>query len=198
MRFLRKIYRKLIKRKKSRAKKLFFTKDFFNGNNYIIGDYSYGKPNVLFENDKAKLTIGKFCSIADKVTIFLGGNHRTDWVTTYPFNALKLYFPEASQIKGHPATKGDVWIGNDVWIGSNVIILSGVKIGNGAVIAAGSVVTKDVGVYEIWGGNPVRFIKKRFDNETIIRLNKLQWWDWDINKIRNNLDILCSTNFENL
>lgn len=60
----------------------------------------------------------------------------------------------------------------------------GVTIGDGAVIGAGSVVTKDVGPYEIWAGNPARFIRKRFDDETIEKLLESQWWNWDDEKLK--------------
>jgi acetyltransferase-like isoleucine patch superfamily enzyme len=176
----------------------FYTKDIFRDKKYIIGDYTYGKPRVLFENDEANLIIGKFCSIADEVTIFLGGNHRTDWITTYPFNVLNSDFPEASQIEGHPATKGDVIIGNDVWIGRGVIIMSGITIGDGAVIAAGSVVSRNVGDYEIWGGNPSKLLKMRFECNAILKLQKLKWWDWEISRIKDNIECLCSNNLDKI
>ena len=172
----------------------FFTKDIFKDKKYKIGEFTYGTPTVLFENDEANLYIGNFCSIADNVTIFLGGNHRPDWISTYPFSVLTDLFPEASGITGHPATKGDVVIANDVWIGRDVIIMSGVKIGNGAVIAAGSVVSKDIGDYEIWGGNPSRFIKKRFTDDKIDYLKKTEWWNWEITRIEENITIICSEN----
>ena len=91
-----------------------------------------------------------------------------------------------------PATKGDVVIGNDVWIGYRAIILSGVTIGDGAVIAAGAVVTKDVPAYGIVGGNPAKLIKKRFDDETIPRLLKIAWWNWDDAKIEKFLPLLLN------
>ena len=84
-----------------KKEKVFFTKEFLKNWNFQIGDYTYGNPRILFPNDKSKLTIGKFCSIAEGVTIFLGGNHRLDWVSTYPFNKLHNYFPEAKIIEGH-------------------------------------------------------------------------------------------------
>lgn len=85
----------------------------------------------------------------------MGGNHRTDWLTTYPFGHIhKDIFTNFSGV-GHPATKGSVVIGNDVWIGTNVTIMSGVSIGDGAVIANNSHVVKDVLPYSIVGGNPV-------------------------------------------
>ena len=59
-----------------------------------------------------------------------------------------------------------------------------VTIGDGAVIGGGSVVTKDVGPYEIWAGNPARFIRKRFDDETIEKLLKIKWWDWSDEQLK--------------
>ncbi len=53
-----------------------------------------------------------------------------------------------------------VEIGNKVWIGANAVILKGITIGDGAVIAAGAVVNKDIPSHEVWGGVPVKFIRK--------------------------------------
>lgn len=172
--------------------KPFFTKDILKNTKYNIGDFSYGGPKVLHWGETATLKIGKFCSIAENVSILLGGNHRMDWVTTYPFPVLSETFPGFQHIEGLPATKGDVVIGNDVWIGYSVIILSGVTIADGAVITAGAVITKNVGPYEVWGGNPAKFIKKRFSDEIINRLMTEKWWDWPIEKIKKNIPSLCS------
>ncbi|MEY3499333.1 MAG: hypothetical protein RL308_1002 [Bacteroidota bacterium] len=169
-----------------------FTKDLLIQDNVSVGDYTYGMPKVHFLDGGTQLIIGKFCSIAGEVTIFLGGNHRVDWFTTYPFNVLHESFPEARDIVGHPSTKGDVHIKNDVWIGSGSKILSGVTIGNGAVIAANSLVSKNVGDYEIWGGNPAKFIKHRFNPEIIDLLLKMEWWNWPMSKINKNVHLLCS------
>lgn len=196
---LKNLLRKIIFRKKKQVVvQAFFTKDFFCDKKFEIGDFSYGCPTVLFENNETNLFIGKFCSIADNVTIFLGGNHRTDWITTYPFNALKCYFPEASNIKGHPATKGDVRIGNDVWIGRGVIIMSGVTISDGAVVGAGSVVSKNIGAYEIWAGNPAKFVKKRFCDDEIQSLLEIKWWDRPISEIAINMEYLCSNDLSKI
>lgn len=184
--------------KKEESTTFLFTNQINSLKNYPIGDYTYGKPKVIYPNKNANLRIGKFCSIAKNVTIFLGGNHRVDWISTYPFFEIFQDIPTHKIIAGHPSTKGDVTIGNDVWIGRNVTILSGVKIGNGAVIAAGAVITKNIGCYEIWGGNPAKMIKKRFDQETIEYLEKLKWWDWDLDKIKSNVDSLCSNNINQI
>ena len=81
-------------------------------------------------------------------------------------------------------------IGNDVWIGWDVLIKGGVTIGNGAVIGARSVVTKDVPPYAVVAGVPAKVIKYRFEQEKIDLLQQLQWWDWDIDRIYENLDRL--------
>ncbi|MEI6155241.1 MAG: CatB-related O-acetyltransferase [Deltaproteobacteria bacterium] len=96
--------------------------------------------------------------------------------------------------KGHPRDKGDVIIGNDVWIGQGVTILSGVSIGDGAVIAAKSIVTKSVKPYEIVGGNPSKHIRFRFSEDYIEKMLKIQWWNWEISKITENIELLTSDN----
>lgn len=173
-----------------------YTKDRIARANIEVGEYTYGYPNVLQWDDSTNLHIGKFCSIASNVTILLGGNHRTDWVSTYPFNILSSPFPKAYSIKGHPTTKGDVWIGNDVWIGHGVTILSGVHIGDGAVLGANAVVTKDVAPYSIVVGNPGRMIKKRFDEETIAALLEIGWWNWDKDHINDATPLLCNPDIQ--
>jgi len=160
-------------------------------NKYDICDYTYSKvgPTIFSWNDETKLKIGKFCSLAEEVVFILGGEHRADWITTYPFNAL---FDEGAHITGHPSSKGDIVVGNDVWIGYQSCILSGVTIGNGAIIGAKSVVTKDVPPYAIVAGNPAKFIRYRFPQETIDKLENLAWWDWDISVIKGAIPLLLS------
>lgn len=157
-----------------------------------VGRYTYGTPIVYWEDHNNPLTIGSFCSIAENVRIFCGGNHRTDWVTTYPFGHINTNVFDAKVGHGHPGSKGGVTIGHDVWIASNVTIMSGVTIGSGAVIANNSHVVKDVEPYSIVGGNPAKLIKYRFEPEIIAKLLRLQWWHWDIKQINKNLHLLCS------
>lgn len=156
------------------------------------GAYSYGVPNAISWGEGTTYSVGKFCSISSDVKLLLGGNHRVDWVSTYPFSSFSENFPEAALIKGHPATKGSITIGNDVWIGMNVTILSGVTIGDGAVIGTHLIVTKDVPPYAIVAGNPAKIIKYRFDTSTIQALLALQWWNWPLAKIKANINLLCS------
>lgn len=162
---------------------------------YSIGDYTYGFPEIIKWDNKTNLIIGKYCSIAGNVQILLGGNHRTDWVSTYPFGNFNDFKDSGADIEGHPATKGDVVIGNDVWLGHGVTILSGVKIGDGACIGALSVVTSNIPPYCVAAGNPIKIIRYRFDNETIDQLLQLKWWDWDHDRIKQNIHFLSSNNF---
>ena len=174
------------------AARLIYTKDLLE-ERYSIGDHTYGKPRVISWAEGTSLRIGKYCSISTHVIIFLGSEHRTDWVSTYPFPFL---WKEARSIKGHPFSKGDVTIGNDVTIGYNVTILSGVSIGDGAVIGTGSVVTKDIPPYAIAAGNPARVLRYRFDEETIRKLLQIKWWDWSDEKVKENVHLICSDSID--
>lgn len=156
---------------------------------YAIGEWTYGEPNVLAWGEGATLKIGRFCSIAPRVTLVLVADHRSDWVTTFPFSEL---WRGAEAFQGHPATKGDIVIGNDVWIGYGAFILSGVTIGDGAVIGAASVVTGDVAPYSIVAGNPARHVRYRFPEATIAALERIAWWDWSESEIRQALPLLLS------
>jgi len=174
----------------------FFLKDKINNPTWKIGKFTYGNPIVLDWGEGSTLQIGKFCSIAESVKIFLGGNHRTDWISTYPFNKIEDFQNIAGHITGHPVSKGDVIIGNDVWIGYGALILSGVKIGNGAIIGAYSLVTKDVKPYEIVAGNPAKHIRFRFEKDTIDMLNSSEWWNRDDVQIESLVELLCSNKFQ--
>lgn len=133
--------------------------------------------------------IGAYCSIADNCVIG-GMSHPLDWVSTSPVmykgkNCLRTNFTDLPFV----ATEHTI-IENDVWIGNNCHIKAGVKLSNGCVIGMGSVLTKDVGPYEIWAGNPAKFIRKRFDDSTIDLLLESKWWNWSDKKIKNCSDFI--------
>jgi len=158
---------------------------------FEIGVYTYGVPVVRWWGEPAVLRIGKFCSIADRVELFLGGNHRTDWATTYPFTH-SVEWPEGQTLTGHPATRGNIVIGNDVWLASGCSIVSGVTIGDGAVIGAHSVVSRDVAPYAIVSGNPSEVRRMRFDSNDIARLQEMCWWEWPEAAIHEAVPLLCA------
>ncbi|MDO9622575.1 MAG: CatB-related O-acetyltransferase [Pseudomonas sp.] len=156
---------------------------------YQIGVGTYGIPVVHDWQEGATLKIGSYTSIAEQVEIFLGGHHRSDWVTTYPFPAM---IAEARHIQGYAVSRGDVVIGSDVWLCTNSLILSGVTVGHGAVIAAGAVVSRDVAPYSIVAGNPARHIRWRFTPEICAALLEAAWWEWPEAEVRRISPLLCS------
>lgn len=139
-----------------------------------LGKYSYiGNYSTVIHT-----SIGNYTSIGDYCTIG-GMAHPLTWLSTSPVfhegkNCLNYNIGKEPFIP-HKKT----FIGHDVWIGGNCHIKSGITIGNGAVIGMGSVVTKNVGPYEIWAGNPAKQIRKRFTEEQIEALKKINWYDWN-------------------
>ena len=184
-----------------------------NNPNIIVGDYTiyndfvnhptqFEKNNVLYHYpiNQDRLIIGKFCSIACGAKfLFNSANHTLKSLSNYTF---PLFFEEWGLDKKNVASawdnKGDIIIGNDVWIGYEAVIMAGVHIGDGAVIAARAVVTKDVPPYTIVGGTPARKIRMRFEEETIARLQQIQWWNWSVEKIRQSFPYIMDGTVDRL
>lgn len=191
-------------------KRLCFLKNIIKNPNIIVGDYTYYddfkdplnfEENVLYHFDFIgdRLIIGKFCSIASGVKFIMNGaNHNINSFTTYPFGAFAKGWEAGIDSLKNLSTKGDTIVENDVWIGMGVTVMPGVKIGNGSIVATNSVVTKDVQPYSIVGGNPAKLIKKRFDDEIIKLLLEANWWDWNIEKITENIAILSGNELDKL
>lgn len=176
-----------------------YLKDVVTGPNIEIGDYTmyndferdprdFERNNVLYHYpvNGDKLRIGKFCSIACGAKfLFNSANHTLRSLSTYPFPIFyEEWGLEGKDIRQAWDNKGDIVIGNDVWIGYQAVILAGVTVGDGAIIGSRAVVTRDVPPYTIVGGVPAKPIRKRFDEDTIARLQALRWWDWDQETIR--------------
>lgn len=146
-----------------------------------IGDYSY----VMHDSSVADTTIGRFTAIAACARIG-PPNHPLDRATIHRLSYTpEYYWPAQERDHAFFATRraARVTIGNDVWIGHGVTVLAGVTIGDGAVIAAGAVVAKDVAPYEIVGGVPARFIKRRMSEDAAARMIRLAWWDWSHDRL---------------
>ena len=184
-----------------------YLKNVVNGANIEIGDYTiyndfvhdprdFERSNVLYHYpvNGDRLKIGKFCSIACGAKfLFTSGNHSLRSLSTYTF---PIFFEEwgldAKDICSAWDNRGDIVIGSDVWIGYEALILSGVTVGDGAIIGSRAVVTKNVPPYTIVGGVPAKSIRRRFDGAVIERLEKLRWWDWDIETIRRSIPAIQS------
>ncbi len=157
-----------------------------------VGKSSYGELCVVAFNNKSKVCIGNYVSIAQEVVFILDADHCTNTITTYPHKVktLRLQLFEAS-------SKGDIIVQDDVWIGYGSTILSGVTIGQGAVIAAGSVVSRDVPPYAIVGGVPAKVIKYRFEEPIREKLLKIDFSKLDEDMIREHIDELYQEVTEN-
>ena len=187
-----------------------FIKNVIKAPNISVGDYTYydddkdptgfEKNNVLFNYPVFgdKLIIGKFCQIASGTQFIMGAaNHRLCSATTYPFNVMSEAWAEIAPVHlSQLPHKGDTVIGNDVWFGRNCVVMPGVKIGDGAIVAAHSVVTKDVEPYSVVGGNPARFIKKRFDDELTELLLRFKWCDLPPDELAEVMPLLCDADLE--
>lgn len=71
------------------------------------------------------------------------------------------HFVEIDDNNHRHYSRGKVIIKKKAYIGANTVICKPVTIGEGAIIGASSVVTKDIPPFEVWAGNPARFIRKR-------------------------------------
>lgn len=149
--------------------------------NSNIGAYTY----ISRYSHISKTDIGKFCSIGPH--LFCGwGIHPVDGISTNP-----MFYSTRKQ-NGYALTQENkcierkrITIGNDVFIGANVTILDGITIGDGAVIGAGAVVSKDIPPYAIAVGCPIRIVRYRMTDEQIAAMQRIQWWNWDDERLQN-------------
>jgi virginiamycin A acetyltransferase len=191
------------------ANKIAFLKNVIKNPNIIVGDYTYyhdadgadqfEKNNVLYHEEIIgdKLQIAKFCQIAMGTQFIMNASsHQMSGFSTYPFAVFNENWAKSYQVN-FPYF-GDTIVGNDVWIGYRATIYPGVKIGDGAIIGTRALVTKDVEPYTIVGGNPAKVIRKRFSDEVIKDLLTIQWWNWPIDTVLQNLDAITGADIDRL
>ncbi len=151
-----------------------------------LGKYSYAHEYKEVGDEIKETIVGNFSSINSLTVLgFNDKNYKIGNISNYPFYLCSpdlFEINETNIINSSKITR----IGNDVWIGSGVTINNGVKIGDGVIIAYNSYVTEDIPPYCIVGGNPAKIIKKRYNDEIIEKLVKIQWWNWPDIKIKQN------------
>lgn len=161
------------------------SEQYISGVRYTIGKHSYGIELIKFHNydPTAAFHIGRFCAIAH-TEFYLGGSKNTSLISTAFF--IPKFFSNSQFATDIPtgltqetSIDNSIYIGNDVWIGNGSTIMPHVVIGDGAVISANAHVVSHVPPYAIYGGNPAKLIRYRFDPEVISLLKELAWWELD-------------------
>ena len=180
-----------------------YIKPTITNKNILVGDFTYLADSEFeshvthhYERNHDKLIIGKFCQIWAWVEFVMNGaNHQMNAISTFPFYTLEWREQTPPSLNDLPL-KWDTVIGNDVWIGQNTTILPWIHIWNWAIIGANSVVSKNVEPYTIVAWNPIKLIRKRFDDELISLLEEFKWWDKSIEEINSLIPILTSSDLE--
>ena len=161
----------------------------------VMGTMSYYAPNVVkYEGDTGRVIIGNFASVAPDADFYVGGLHRTEWVSQYGLRAM-LDLPGAHE-DGFTHGRGDIVVGSDTWVTNGCTVMSGVTIGDGAVVGTKAVVAKDVRPYAIVVGNPAREIRRRFSDEQVDALLRIKWWDWPTETVKQHIELICSPHID--
>jgi acetyltransferase-like isoleucine patch superfamily enzyme len=155
------------------------------------GSHTYLAASVItrYTIPLNKIKVGRFCSIAQNVKFIGANNHHHEWITSFPLELITNY---QNNIDIHLNQPKDISIGNDVWIGDGATIMPGTHIADGCVIGTNSLVTKSTQSYGVYGGNPAKLIKFRFNNEIISRLLEILWWKGNDEFILANASIIFS------
>jgi acetyltransferase-like isoleucine patch superfamily enzyme len=161
----------------------------------VMGNMSYYAPNVVkYQGDTGRVIIGNFASVAPDADFYVGGLHRTEWVSQYGLRAM-LDLPGAHE-DGFTHGRGDIVVGSDTWVTNGCTVMSGVTIGDGAVVGTKAVVAKDVRPYAIVVGNPAREIRRRFSDEQIEALLRIRWFDWPTEKVKEHIELISSPDID--
>lgn len=153
----------------------------------------FAERNILYHYGPERLVIGRFCSLATGVRFIMNGaNHRMSGLSTFPFPIMGGDWGRYFDLLTDLPDAGDTIVGNDVWIGRDAVVMPGTRIGDGCIVATGSVVTGVVPPYSIIGGNPARTIRRRFDDAQIDRLLEVRWWDWPLDRITANIEVIMA------
>ncbi|MEB8387036.1 CatB-related O-acetyltransferase [Rhodobacteraceae bacterium KMM 6894] len=174
-----------------------------------VGEYTYASAHVppadwaaylapyLYPGAPERLTIGRFCQIADGVQfITASANHRQDGFSSFPFAVFDGGI--GTSRPSLPERGPDTEVGHDVWIGQGARILPGAQIGSGVIIGAGAVVGGTVAPYSVVVGNPARVVRRRFGQEHVTRLLALAWWEWPIAHIQRHEAAICGSDLDAL
>lgn len=136
--------------------------EFTNLYGCTIGDGT--KVGAFVEIQKGA-SIGKNCKISSHSFVCEGVTIQDNVFVGHNVTFINDKYPRATRADGGLQTEEDwdvvpILVEKGASIGSSATILCGVTIGAGAMVGAGSVVTRDIPAWEVWVGNPARFLKK--------------------------------------
>lgn len=147
-----------------------------SGGKIIIGDYT-GISYYCYLESTRVVKVGRMTGIAE-FTVIRDTNH--------------FVIGTDEHWRQTPYIAEPIVIGDACMITSRAYIGPGVAIGDGAVVAPNSYVTRDIGPYEVWGGNPARKIAHR--TEGVPDILRKQYQDlvekYGIRKSRHGVDEL--------
>ena len=175
----------------------------FEGMNVVCSHTGYygrmGLGSYIGSNCNVSADIGRFTSMGNRISQIVETHPMHEpFVTTSPM------LTSVRKQTGHTFAKRQVSeeyryydkereiafrIGNDCWVGNDVCFIGGVQVGDGAVVLARAIVTKDVPPYAIVGGIPAKVIGYRYDEETIKFLLKVQWWNKDVEWLKEHWEL---------
>jgi virginiamycin A acetyltransferase len=160
----------------------------------ILGTLSSIAQDCIMHFPNYQIIVGNYSGIARRVTFLCGGpidhacmHHPT--VSTFRFRS---HYPNSNYPIGKD--RGPIIIGSDCLIGTEAMIFGGVTVGHGSIVGARAVITKDIPPFAIVAGNPAKIIRYRFEKNVIDQLMKIQWWNWEKEKVERNLDLLADIN----
>jgi virginiamycin A acetyltransferase len=141
-----------------------------------------------------QIIVGNYSGIARRVTFLCGGpiDHACMHYPTVSTFRFRSHYPNSNYPIGKD--RGAIIIGSDCLIGTEAMIFGGVTVGHGSIVGARAVITKDIPPFAIVAGNPAKIIRYRFEKNVIDQLMKIQWWNWEKEKVERNLDLLADIN----
>ena len=158
----------------------------------LLGAKSYMGKSIIECQNFGVIRVGNFSAIGWDTLFELNLNYDHNHRNVASYGLMRFEWEISKDFyPNYDSQYSSIIIGSDVWIGRGCRFKVSnldkpLVIGNGAVLAADSVVVKDVPPYAIVGGNPAKFIKWRFSKDIIEALERIAWWNWDLEKIHDN------------
>ncbi len=109
----------------------------------------------------SNLRIGEGVIIGNNVELYNVAKITIDSEVTISQNSYLCTASHNIESASRELVSKPIKISTGAWIFSNAFISLDVTVNKGAIVAAGSVVVKNVKAFDVVGGNPAKFLKKR-------------------------------------